>query len=117
MQDHRLQPQRFELKYLVREEITGAMRDFVSCHLELDDYSAGQRNNSYTIHSVYLDSDGLHTHWATRNGDKNRFKLRLRYYNDNPKSPVFFEIKQRVDSSILKLRCPVRREPQALPGG
>jgi len=110
MQDHRLQPQRFELKYLVREEMTGGMRDFIACFLELDDFSVGQPNNSYPIHSVYLDSDRLQTHNATRNGDKNRFKLRLRYYNDNPGSPVFFEIKQRIDNSILKQRCPVRRD-------
>lgn len=109
-QDHRLQPQRFELKYLVKEEVCSAMRDFVSCYLELDDFSAGKPNNSYTIHSVYLDSDGMHTHRATCNGDKNRFKLRLRYYNDDPATPVFFEIKQRVDNCILKQRCPVRRE-------
>lgn len=110
MQDHRLQPQRYELKYLVREEMTWAMRDFIACFLELDDFSVGQPNYSYPIHSVYLDSDGMHTHNATRNGDKNRFKLRLRYYNDKPGSPVFFEIKQRIDNSILKQRCPVKRD-------
>lgn len=109
-QDHKLQPQRFEFKYLVPERLTGAMRDFLSGYLELDDYSACQPDYSYNIHSVYLDSDGLHTHCATVNGDKNRFKLRLRYYDDNPGSPVFAEIKQRVDNCILKRRCPIRRE-------
>ncbi|HYG22250.1 MAG TPA: polyphosphate polymerase domain-containing protein [Verrucomicrobiae bacterium] len=109
-QDHRLQAQRFELKYLVPEEMVAGIRDFVRCYLELDDFSAGRANNSYDIHSVYLDSADLHTCQATRNGDKNRFKLRLRYYNDDPQTPVFFEIKQRVDNAILKQRCPVRRE-------
>ncbi len=109
-QDHRLQAQRFELKYLISEALVEPMRDFLRCYLELDDFSAGRPNNSYQIHSVYLDSDNLHTCNATRNGDKNRFKLRLRYYNDNSATPVFFEIKQRVDSAILKQRCAVRRE-------
>jgi hypothetical protein len=109
-QDHRLQPQRFEFKYLIREEMTGPIRDFISCYLELDDFSVGRAQNSYEIHSVYLDSDGLHTHRATVNGDKNRFKLRLRYYDGLPDSPVFCEIKQRVDNCILKRRCPIRRE-------
>jgi hypothetical protein len=108
-QDHRLQPQRFELKYLVAAELTRGIRDFIGSYLELDDYSAAHPDRSYTIHSVYLDSPGLHTYHATRNGDKNRFKLRLRYYGDAP-SPVFFEIKRRVDSTILKERCPVRRD-------
>lgn len=109
-QDHRLQAQRFELKYLISPNLVEPMRDFVRCYLELDDFSAGRANNAYQIHSVYLDSADLHTCQATRNGDKNRFKLRLRYYNDDPRTPVFFEIKQRVDNAILKQRCPVRRD-------
>ncbi len=109
-QDHRLQPQRFEFKYLIREEMTLAIRDFVSCYLELDDFSAGRPNFSYDVHSIYLDSELLHTHRATVNGEKNRFKLRFRYYDGAPGSPVFCEIKQRVDSCILKRRCPIRRE-------
>jgi hypothetical protein len=109
-QDHRLQPQRFELKYLIKEEIVQSLRDFVSCYLELDDFSVGRPNNSYEIHSVYLDSADLLTHRATVNGDKNRFKLRFRYYDGQPDSPVFCEIKQRIDSSILKRRCAIRRE-------
>ena len=108
-QDHHLQQQRFELKYLVPESLTGAVRDFLKCHLELDDFGVGQPNNSYPIHSLYLDSDDLQTHHATQNGEKNRFKIRLRYYNDLPEAPVFAEIKSRVDSCILKHRCPVRR--------
>jgi hypothetical protein len=117
-QDHHLQPQRFELKYLIPEELTSPIRDFASCYLELDDYSVGRPNNSYEIHSVYLDSDDLYTHRATVNGDKNRFKLRLRYYNGDANAPVFFEIKQRVDNCILKRRCPVHRDavPHVLAG-
>ena len=109
-QDHRLQAQRFELKYLVTEELARSIRDFVGGYLELDDYSVGRPKNSYEIHSVYLDSENLHTHSATINGDKNRFKLRLRYYGDAPGTPIFFEIKRRQDNCILKRRCPVRRE-------
>lgn len=109
-QDHRLQQQRLELKYLIREELVQPIRDFVSSYLELDDFSVGRPDNAYEIHSVYFDSDGLFTHRATINADKNRFKLRFRYYNDQPDSPVFCEIKQRIDNSILKRRCPVRRD-------
>lgn len=109
-QDHRLQPQRFEFKYLIREEMTRALRDFVSCYLELDDFSAHRPNHSYDVHSIYLDSESLHTHRATVNGEKNRFKLRFRYYDGEAGSPVFCEIKQRVDNCILKRRCAIRRE-------
>lgn len=109
-QDHRLQPQRFELKYLIAEEITLGLRDFVSSYLEIDEYGAAQPNLSYPVHSIYLDSNDLKTYHATINGTKNRFKLRLRYYDDRRQTPVFFEIKRRVNNCILKQRGPVRRE-------
>jgi hypothetical protein len=112
-QDHRLQQQRFELKYLVEEAMAPCIRDFVSSYLAVDDYGAGQPDLSYPVHSLYLDSDDLKTHWAYLNSTKNRFKLRLRYYNSREDSPVFCEIKARVDSCILKRRCGVRR--QAVP--
>ena len=112
-QDHRLQQQRFELKYLVDESLTPRIRDFVSSHLELDDYGVVRPNRSYPVHSIYLDSDGLHTHQATLIGVKNRFKLRLRYYDGQPGAPVFFEVKGRVDNCILKKRCGIRRDAVA----
>src|SRR5262245_6492937 len=113
-QDHRLQHQRFELKYLVDERITLAIRDFVGCYLELDEYAVGRPNLSYPVHSLYIDSDDLETHQLSVNGSKNRFKLRLRYYDDKPNTPVFFEVKARVDNCILKQRCGVRRDAVAL---
>ena len=113
-QDHRLQQQRFELKYLVDEAITPALRDFVSSYLELDDYGARRPDMSYPVYSVYLDSGGLETYQAAVNGVRNRFKLRLRYYSDDPDGPVFFEVKAREDNCILKQRCGVRREAVGL---
>ena len=50
---------------------------------------------------------------STINGDKNRYKLRLRFYNDLPDSPVFFEIKRRVNGCILKQRGGVRKSAVA----
>jgi SPX domain protein involved in polyphosphate accumulation len=113
-QDHRLQQQRFELKYLVDEKITSSLRDFVSCYLDLDDYGAGRPDFSYPVHSLYLDSDDLHTYQTSVNGIRNRFKLRLRYYDDGPNTPVFFEVKARQDNCILKQRCGVRRDSVAM---
>jgi hypothetical protein len=109
-QDHHLLPQRFELKYLLPEAITGVVRDFLRCYLDLDEFGVGKPNFAYPVHSLYLDTDDLKTHHATQNGDKNRFKLRLRYYDDKPGSPVFVEVKRRENDCILKRRCPVRRD-------
>ncbi len=106
----RLQMQRFELKYMIDEPTALAVRDYVRTRLELDEFSAGKPNFSYPVHSLYLDSDDLKLFQTTVNSDKNRYKLRLRYYSDKPGSPVFFEIKRRVDNAILKQRGGARRE-------
>jgi len=99
-----MQQSRFELKYLISENTAQRLRDFVRCYLAMDEYSVGRPNYSYPVHSLYLDSDNLEIYWRTVNGDKNRFKLRLRYYSDNPDTAVFFEIKRRTKDVILKQR-------------
>ena len=100
---------RFELKYLIPERVALQVRAFVQQHLEVDEFGVGQPNFSYPVHSLYLDSDDLEIHRRTVNGDKNRWKLRVRYYNESPKVPVFFEIKRRMKDVILKQRGAVRR--------
>src|SRR5881409_3332339 len=110
MRRDRMQQQRFELKYLIAEETALLVRDFVRSYLEMDEFSVGRPNYSYPVHSLYLDSDDLKLYWSTINGDKNRFKLRLRFYNNNPDTPVFFEIKRRMNNCIMKQRGGVKRE-------
>ncbi len=105
-----MQASRFELKYIIPDDVALATRDFLAGYLELDEFGATQPNYSYPIHSLYLDSDQLATYHWTINGDKNRYKLRVRYYDDRPESPVFFEIKRRMDSTINKQRGGVRKE-------
>jgi len=109
-QDHTLMASRFELKYLIPNKVALRVRDFVQQHLELDEYGVSQPNLSYPVHSLYLDSDDWKIYWRTINGDRNRYKLRVRYYNNDPATPVFFEIKRRCKDVILKNRCAVRRE-------
>src|ERR1041385_1587662 len=109
MRADRMQQSRFELKYLISENTAQRVRDFVRCYLAMDEYSVGRPNYSYPVHSLYLDSDNLEIYWRTVNGDKNVVKLRLRYYSDNPDTPVFFEIKRRMKDVILKQRGGVRQ--------
>ena len=110
MSRDRMQRQRFELKYMLDETTALNVRDVVASRLELDENGMGKPNYSYPVHSLYLDSPDLYTFWTTINGDKNRFKLRIRFYNDQPTSPVFFEIKRRVNSCILKQRGGVKKD-------
>ncbi len=106
-----MQLQRFELKYRMDHESTAlAIRDFVGSFLEVDEFGATMPNFSYPVHSLYLDSPGLKTYWDTINGDKNRFKLRLRFYENRPDAPVYFEIKRRINNIIAKQRGGVKRE-------
>ncbi len=110
MAEDKLQASRFELKYVIPEHTALAVRDFVAGYLDLDEFGATQPNFSYPVHSLYLDSPNLSTFRWTINGDKNRYKLRLRFYDNQNDSPVFFEIKRRVNNTIAKQRGGVRRE-------
>ena len=109
MAEDKMQLQRWELKYIIPEELALAVREFVRSYLELDEYGAKRGDLSYTIHNLYLDSGDLAIYWGTINGTKNRYKLRLRFYEDNPAAPVFFEIKRRMNDAILKQRGGVKR--------
>lgn len=110
MRTDRLQTQRFELKYQIDERTASAVREHVRALLVPDDFGGSRERPSYGVHSLYLDSTDLQLYRATLNGDRNRFKLRLRYYDERPDSPVYVEIKRRVDRCIHKQRARVRRE-------
>ena len=109
-QDHTLMASRFELKYIVPERVALQIRPFIQQFLEVDEFGVGKPNLSYPVHSLYLDSDDWEIHRRTVNGDRNRFKLRIRYYNESPKTPVFFEIKRRNKDVIIKQRGAVDRK-------
>ncbi|MCH8487903.1 MAG: polyphosphate polymerase domain-containing protein [Candidatus Cyclonatronum sp.] len=104
-----LQKQRFEFKYHLESHTALAVRDFVSSYLELDAFGATQPNYSYPVHSLYLDSPNLKTYYDTINGERNRYKLRIRYYESGGDRPVYFEMKRRINSIIAKKRAKVYR--------
>jgi SPX domain protein involved in polyphosphate accumulation len=103
-QDHSIMASRYELKFIIPQRVALQIRQFVRQHLELDEFGQGQPDSSYPVHSLYFDSDDWKIYWRTMNGDKNRYKLRLRYYSDDPATPIFVEIKRRMKDIILKQR-------------
>jgi len=107
---HPYQEQRFELKYRIRPQQAPALRAFIGAYLELDEFSACRAERQYSVHSLYLDSADRRLMRASYQGDRNRFKLRVRYYDDNPTHPAFFEIKSRKGACILKQRAAVHRD-------
>jgi hypothetical protein len=121
MAEDKMQLQRYELKYLISEEKALAIRDYLSSqidHVEVDEFGAELPDFSYPVHSLYLDSPHMRTYHETINGTKNRYKLRIRYYEDRPDAPVFFEIKRRMNNVIMKQRGSVHRDavPDLLAG-
>jgi hypothetical protein len=107
---HRFQAGRYELKYIIDERRAAEVRDFSGSYLVPDEHADPQAGNSYPVHSLYLDSPSLDLFQATVHGLKNRFKLRIRFYDDNPAHPAFLEIKRRISDVICKERAAVRRE-------
>lgn len=106
---HRMQAERRELKYIVSEAVAAGVADFIRSYLVPDEYADPKNCNSYWIHSLYLDNDQYKLARDTLDGVKNRFKLRIRFYDFVETHPVFFEIKSRVNEVILKERAAVHR--------
>ncbi|MCD6304527.1 MAG: polyphosphate polymerase domain-containing protein [Planctomycetes bacterium] len=106
---HRLQGSRFEFKYIINEALVAPLRNFASSYLERDAHAQPELNWEYDVHSLYLDSPSLALCQATMRGHKNRFKLRVRFYDQDPEGFAFFEIKRRASDVILKQRAKVSK--------
>ena len=99
---------RYEIKYIVSEAKAQALTRFVELYLPLDFYSKLRRSGDYPITTLYLDSHNLQLCRESLEGHKNRFKLRVRSYTDDPNHPCFFEIKRRMNTVIIKDRSRVK---------
>jgi hypothetical protein len=104
------QRSRYEYKYLIDEARARQVRDFVRSYLCRDDHAIPSMHHAYPIFSLYLDGPGLMLYNATVQAQMNRFKLRVRYYDHNPASPLFCEIKRRINDVILKDRAVIKRD-------
>lgn len=95
---------RFELKYLIDASDAALLRSDMERHMRPDGHGGGR----YRVESLYYDSPDLRCYWEKVEGIKFRRKLRIRRYASTspllPESPVFAEIKQRVDKVTQKRR-------------
>src|SRR6266542_3601226 len=55
MAEDKMQQQRFELKYIIKEDVARAVRDFVSGYLEIDEYGATLPDFSYPVHRIFFE--------------------------------------------------------------
>jgi len=114
----RLLRSRYELKYRVSESKAAAIERFIRPYLRLDHYCRTRPDGAYPIATLYLDSHDFQLCRQSMQGQKNRFKLRVRSYTDSPDYPRFFEIKRRANAVIIKSRARVFHEhiPKILEG-
>ena len=101
--------ERREFKYLIDAATATQLRAAILPFCELDPWAARNPRRCYTIESLYLDTAGLDLFWANAHEQFDRFKMRVRGYAEAPGSPVFFEVKRRINDVILKTRGKVAR--------
>lgn len=97
---------RFELKYLITLKQAELFKKALRAYLFADEHGNG--NGRYALASLYYDSPDLRCYWEKVDGLRFRRKLRIRRYEtDAPltaDTPVFVEIKQRLDKVTQKRR-------------
>lgn len=98
---------RFELKYLITMKQAEKFKSDLSGFLVPDEH--GNNQGRYSLTSLYYDSPDLRCYWEKEHGIKFRRKLRIRLYDSGQvvtgETPVFVEIKQRVNRVTQKRRA------------
>ncbi|MFO1077751.1 MAG: polyphosphate polymerase domain-containing protein [Planctomycetota bacterium] len=109
---------RHECKFAVPEAVAARVLHRVRPFVRPDPHAETRPGHTYPIASLYLDDEVRSLYRETIEGRAQRFKLRIRAYDDAPDSLVFLEVKRRRDRVVQKLRCPVPRTAlPALLGG
>jgi hypothetical protein len=101
---------RYECKYLLSPLVVSEIREFIQPFMDPDRFATLRENHRYPISSLYLDSPDLLLYQQTVGGEKNRFKLRVRSYSDDPSTPVFFEVKRKINNIVQKHRSRIDRD-------
>ncbi|MEU6247949.1 polyphosphate polymerase domain-containing protein [Glycomyces sp. NPDC047010] len=99
---------RFEIKYLLSYEEVPKLREALRSRMEADPFTV---RGGYPVASLYYDSASLRYYWEKIEGLHFRRKLRIRNYGDRheltDETPVYIEIKQRVNRVTQKRRVKV----------
>ncbi|MBI5949114.1 MAG: polyphosphate polymerase domain-containing protein [Chloroflexi bacterium] len=97
---------RFELKYIADRTLVARVRDEFSRVLTPDAHGV---DGFYPVWSCYYDTPDLRFYWEKIDGERFRRKLRIRHYGPpetlTPDTPVWVEIKQRVNRATQKRRA------------
>lgn len=82
---------RFEDKYLVQGSSIGSILSYLRRFGEMDPHS---HEGKYQVTSLYLDTRDLRCYHEYMNGKKNRFKIRLRSYDEFKTSSLELKVKE-----------------------
>jgi len=105
-QKPKLHFRRLEFKYILDAKQFKEIRALLVKYADLDDFVVDTKHGFYEVLSLYYDSPRFYSYCEKIDGAKKRRKIRLRTYradgalSDN----VFFEIKRKNDSIVLKDR-------------
>jgi hypothetical protein len=96
--------ERREYKFLIDRAKAAAVRAAILPFCKLDPFAARSPTRTYTIETLYLDTEDLSLYWANDHEQVDRIKMRVRRYADVPSCPLFFEVKRRINDVISKSR-------------
>lgn len=102
--------ERYEYKYFVPEDRAEAIRRFIRPYTRPDPHALVSPDLRYTIHNLYLDTPSFDFYAACLNGELDRTKLRIRWYDEAAKGPFFTEHKRRIRHVIVKDRARLTRD-------
>ena len=101
---------RREYKILISKEQAAEVRRAIAPFCRIDPFAAKNPTRTYTIDTLYLDTDDLSLFWANDHEQRDRIKMRVRGYADAPDRPLFFEVKRRINDVISKSRGQVSHQ-------
>ena len=105
----RLLHHRHECKYFVPVGLIASIRSYLRPFVRPDRHAQHRPGYQYPICSLYLDTHSYALLNEGVRGLKNRVKLRIRTYDDQPEGPVFFEVKRRMNGLVYKHRAALAR--------
>lgn len=99
--------QRYEAKYVVPYNLLPVIREQIEPFVYPDPNGIGEFPN-YLVRTIQLDNRSLSLHYMKENEQLDRFKLRVRTYGTECKTPVFIEIKRKNGDMVNKSRTVIQ---------
>jgi hypothetical protein len=101
-----IQLDRHEAKYVIPKSMVPEIVRFIRPFCDPDPHCKGDPPE-YVITTLQLDSPDMALHYAKEREALNRFKLRVRIYDEPGDSPVFLEVKRKIRGIIIKSRTAI----------